>query len=156
MPRLSDTILIWRIFEEYYNHSLVKSIGISNIYDLETLKQLYSSVSIKPSFIQNRFYLKTNYDKDIRVFCRLHSIRYQSFWSLTANRNILDHSILQSISSRSGLTSAQVFFQYLVTQDILPLTGTSSIQHMKQDLHAVSNMKLTEHDILKIRSLLEK
>lgn len=156
MPRMSDTLLVWRIFEEFYNKSYVKSIGISNIYDIETLTQLYLSVNIKPSFVQNRFYSKTNYDKEIRKFCQSHKIKYQSFWSLTANRHILEHQVIQSISSRYNLTPAQVFFQFLITQNILPLTGTTSTQHMLQDLNAASNIKLNENDIQKIRSLLER
>lgn len=156
MPRLSDTLLVWRVFEEFYNKSYVKSIGISNIYDLDTLKQLYSNVNIKPSFVQNRFYSKTDYDKEIRKFCQSNNIKYQSFWSLTANRHILQNSIIHSISSRLNLTPEQLFFQYLITQNILPLTGTTSIQHMILDLNAASNIQLSNNDIDKISSLLNK
>jgi diketogulonate reductase-like aldo/keto reductase len=101
MPRYEDTLLVWSVFEEYFNQSLVHSLGLSNIYDLDTLKVLYETVIIKPSFVQNRFYAKTGYDKEIRRFCQEKGIIYQSFWSLTANKQILKRSALLLSSSSS-------------------------------------------------------
>jgi diketogulonate reductase-like aldo/keto reductase len=102
MPRYEDTLLVWSVFEEYFNQSLVHSLGLSNIYDLDTLKVLYETVIIKPSFVQNRFYAKTGYDKEIRRFCQEKGIIYQSFWSLTANKQILKRFALLLSSSSSS------------------------------------------------------
>lgn len=170
MPRYEDTLKVWSILEEFHNQSLVLSLGISNIYDIETLEAIYNAVAIKPSFIQNRFYSKTNYDQDIRRFCREKGIVYQSFWSLTANKHILnrflpstytsslnlipDSGRVAAIASRLNYSPAQVFFQFLIAEGITPLTGTTSPIHMTEDLLAAETFQLTQRDIVTIRDML--
>jgi diketogulonate reductase-like aldo/keto reductase len=104
MPRYEDTLQVWSIFEEFHNQSQVLSLGISNIYDVDTLRSLYRDVIVKPSFVQNRFYSKTSYDKEIRKFCKQHDIVYQSFWSLTANKNIINRFSLSPALATAPLT----------------------------------------------------
>ena len=41
-------------------------LGISNCYEIDTLKFLYENAQIKPSIVQNRFYAQSVYDKEIR------------------------------------------------------------------------------------------
>jgi diketogulonate reductase-like aldo/keto reductase len=44
--------------------------------------------------------------------------------------------LVTGIAARSQATPAQVVFRFAVAVGMLPLTGTSSPQHMKQDLAA--------------------
>jgi hypothetical protein len=104
MPRYEDTLRVWSVFEEQFNRSLVLSLGISNIYDIDTLRALYDAATVKPSYVQNRFYAKTHYDKEIRRFCLEKGIVYQSFWSLTANKHILKRSASLPLVSLTFLT----------------------------------------------------
>jgi diketogulonate reductase-like aldo/keto reductase len=53
------------------------------------LQAVYAEATIKPSFLQNRFYRESGYDREIRAFCAEHSIKYQSFWTLSANPMII-------------------------------------------------------------------
>lgn len=89
MNTIEDTITVWNVFEEYHNIGKVKYLGISNIYSIELLKNIYNRVSIKPTFIQNRFYKESGFDFEIRQFCLDHGMKYQSFWTLTANPGFL-------------------------------------------------------------------
>ena len=84
------------------------------------------SARIKPAVIQNRFYAKTGYDRELRAFCRDHGILYQSFWTLTANPEILAKPELVALAEQYGRSPAQLFFRFLTQRDILCLTGTSS------------------------------
>ena len=86
---IESTMIVWNTFEELYNTGKVHYLGISNTYDLEFLQKLYENAIIKPTFLQNRFYKETNYDINIRNYCINNNIKYQSFWTLTANPNIL-------------------------------------------------------------------
>ena len=45
---------------------------------------------IKPKVLQNRFYSDSGYDRELRAFCLEKGIRYQTFWTLTANPHLLD------------------------------------------------------------------
>ena len=89
LPTFNDTLEVWRAFEKLYYAGKVRYIGVSNFYDTEDLLNLYENANIKPAIIQNRFYSKSNFDKGIRKMCLHFGIKYQSFWSLTANSKLL-------------------------------------------------------------------
>ena len=89
MGTIADTLVVWKTFEELYKQGKVRYLGMSNTYQLRVLQTIYDSAEIKPTFLQNRFYRDSGYDYAIREFCREHSIYYQSFWTLTANPDIL-------------------------------------------------------------------
>lgn len=81
------TMEVYRVFEKFVDDGRVKQLGISNLYDYNRLKQLYNDARHKPSVIQNRFYADTNFDCEIRRFCREKNIFYQSFWTLTGSEH---------------------------------------------------------------------
>lgn len=89
MQHYADTHIVWRAMENIHATGKVRELGISNCYNLNTLQQLYKDAVVKPTVLQNRFYADSGYDEEIRQFCNEHSIRYQSFWTLTANPRIL-------------------------------------------------------------------
>lgn len=67
----------------------MRYLGLSNTYSLSMLRAVYDAATVKPSFVQNRFYADSGYDIELRAYCRANEIRYQSFWTLTANPHIL-------------------------------------------------------------------
>lgn len=138
LPTLEQTISAWHAMEKIYNQKGAKLLGISNCYDLETLKQLYAAASIKPAILQNRFYQETAYDFEIRNFCQEQQITYQSFWTLTANPHILSSSAVQNAAQTYQKTPAQILFRVLIDIGIVPLTGTCSTTHMQEDLEVIS------------------
>jgi diketogulonate reductase-like aldo/keto reductase len=89
MKLYEETLLVWRTMEELFDMGAVLQLGISNTYDLSTLERLYNDAKVKPTVLQNRFYADSGYDIEIRKFCTENGIRYQSFWTLTANPQIL-------------------------------------------------------------------
>ncbi len=131
---MKRTLEVWKTFEQLFKEKFVGHIGISNCYDLKFFKLLFQNAEIKPKFLQNRFYKETGYDKTLRKFCDENSVLYQSFWTLTANDHILEHPKFQAIAKESNRTEAQILFRYLTQIGIVPLTGTCSEKHMKEDL----------------------
>ena len=89
MDTMEQTLTVWKVFEEFHFQGKVKYLGISNIYSLDALREIYDTVVIKPRFVQNRFYKQSGFDIGIRAFCIEKGIQYQSFWTLSANPNIL-------------------------------------------------------------------
>ena len=134
LPSAGQTLEVWRTLESLVDAGGVRQLGISNCYRIEQLEALYESARIKPAVIQNRFYAETAYDREIRAFCRQHGLIYQSFWTLTANPQVLAHRIVRELASKYRRTPAQILFRYLTQNDIVPLTGTRSETHMREDL----------------------
>lgn len=149
-----DSLLqVWNAMETIYTSSGAKMLGISNCYDFSLLQRLYDEAQIKPSIVQNRFYAQSGYDKELRAWCLEQGITYQSFWSLTANPHILESSTVMALATKYGVSTAQIFFAYLMSQGITPLSGTTSLQHMHDDLE-VEQITLEAEEIEKISGLL--
>jgi diketogulonate reductase-like aldo/keto reductase len=143
LPSAKQNLEVWQAMESLVDSGAVQQLGISNCYQPRQLEALYDSARIKPAVLQNRFYADTRYDRDIRSFCRKQRIRYQSFWTLTANPEILAHRTVTAIAAKYRRTPAQVLFRYLAHVEVTPLTGTRSETHMREDL-AIFEFALTD------------
>ncbi len=143
----------WSAMETIQKAGGARQLGISNCYDTEIMRLLYADANVKPAVVQNRFYQETGYDADLRNWCSNHGVIYQSFWTLTANPHILGSNTVRSLSRKYKRTEAQIFFRYLNQSCIVPLTGTCSEKHMREDL-SVFDFELSSDDLSKVRSLL--
>ena len=153
LPDEEDMRKVWQAMEGLVDRGGVRQIGISNCYALDTLSRLYTAARVKPAVVQNRFYAKSGYDAKIRAFCLEHGMVYQSFWTLSANPEILAHPTVQALAATYRRTAAQILFRYLTQIGVVPLTGTSSPTHMREDL-AIFEFGLTAQEIKKVGEVL--
>ena len=152
-PEDEDTLEVWRAMEELVDAGGVGQLGISNCYEPHRLETIHRRARIKPALIQNRFYAKTRYDREIRAFCAENGMLYQSFWTLTANGDVLAAPALVEIAERRERTPAQIFFRFLTQHDMVCLTGTASPEHMAQDL-AIFDFRLDPTECAVVGALL--
>ncbi|TVZ38819.1 diketogulonate reductase-like aldo/keto reductase [Alteromonadaceae bacterium 2753L.S.0a.02] len=148
-----SSLAAWRTMEEFVAQGKVKHLGISNCYEMEFFEKLYQNTTIKPAILQNRFYRQTDYDKQLRAFCRESGVLYQSFWTLTANPDLLEHPSLFELARRHRKTPAQLLFRYLTLRGVCPLTGTRDVEHMREDLE-VFEFDLGEDELARVDVLL--
>jgi diketogulonate reductase-like aldo/keto reductase len=141
----TQTMKVWRAMESLVDMGGVRQLGISNCYGLDQLDTLYDRARVKPAVVQNRFYAESAYDHEIRAFCREQRIVYQCFWTLTANAHVLEHDTIARLASIHGRTPAQILFRYLAQTDVVPLTGTRSEAHMREDL-AIFEFELRDRE----------
>jgi diketogulonate reductase-like aldo/keto reductase len=87
------------------------------------------------------------------MFCREHKIVYQGFSLLTANVEVLRHPVVNELAARMNATAAQVVFAFARAVGMLPLTGTSNAEHMKQDL-ASRELQLAPEVVMELESLI--
>ncbi len=153
LPSHEQTMQVWHSMEELFNNGVVRMLGLSNCYDLEVFKSIYEDATVKPSILQNRFYSETGYDTKLREWSDERAVHYQSFWTLTANPQILSHPIVRGIAIGKGVTVAQLFFRFLTQLEIIPLVGTCSEKHMKEDL-AIFDFMLSDAEIASIENLI--
>jgi len=136
---------VWRAMESLYRSGKTRMIGISNI-TAPQLAQLCEQVNVKPMVVQNRCYAVLGWDKEVRQICRNHGIIYQGFSLLTANGRVLGDPEVHAIAKRLGTAPAQVIFRFAMQINMLPLTGTTSRQHMEEDLQ-VEKLSLRSEEI---------
>jgi diketogulonate reductase-like aldo/keto reductase len=142
---------VWAAMEALYQSGKTKMIGISNVA-AEQVAQLCAEATVKPMVVQNRCYAALGWDKEVREICQTHGIIYQGFSLLTANREVLVDSDLRAIAKRLGTGPAQVIFAFAMHIGMLPLTGTTNPQHMKEDLQA-EQLTLTAEDMRVIETI---
>ncbi|OAN54576.1 aldo/keto reductase [Paramagnetospirillum marisnigri] len=149
----SDLREVWLAMEAIVDAGGARQLGISNCYDPAVLRHLYENSRIKPAVVQNRFHAATHFDRFIRDFCNRNGLIYQSFWTLTANPDILSHATLKDLMAKHGRTAPQILFRYLSQCGVVPLTGTTSATHMREDLDIV-NFRLDDGDCQAVAALL--
>ncbi|MDH5563184.1 MAG: aldo/keto reductase [Nitrospirota bacterium] len=143
---------VWAAMEEYYRAGKAKIIGISNVQATQ-LQELCEKASVKPMVVQNRCYAVMGWDKEVREICKRQGIIYQGFSLLTANQDVLRDQAVWDIAKRVGANPLQVIFRFALQVGMLPLTGTTNEQHMKDDLAVLANFELTLEDVNKIEGI---
>lgn len=123
----------WRAMEAAHDAGRSRLLGISNV-DLEQLQQLCEQAWVRPHFVQNRCFARTAWDRRVRDFCAAEGIAYQAFSLLTANQAELSQPPVMQIAERHGRTIPQIVFRFALDAGMLPLTGTTDRQHMRDDL----------------------
>jgi diketogulonate reductase-like aldo/keto reductase len=142
---------VWAAMEGLYQSGKTKMIGISNV-TAGQLTQLCAQANLKPMVVQNRCYAALGWDKEVRKICQVHGIIYQGFSLLTANGEVLADPEIRTIAKRLGIGSAQIIFRFAMQIGMLPLTGTTSQQHMKEDLQA-EQFALSTEEIQRIETI---
>jgi diketogulonate reductase-like aldo/keto reductase len=142
---------VWKAIEALYESGKTRIIGISNV-SAEQLGQLCVQARHKPMVVQNRCYAAFGWDKDVREICRAHHIIYQGFSLLTANREVFVDPTVRTIAGRHGTGVAQVIFRFAMQIGMLPLTGTTNVHHMTEDLQA-EQLMLTDAEVQHIETI---
>jgi len=142
LPTIEDTLRVWKTMESFVDDGRVRRLGISNCYNYDVFVSLYEQARIKPSVLQNRFHSKTQFDTKLRAFCKSNGIWYQSFWTLTANRHALAKPEIRKWADEKGLTPQTLLFAFLLSLGyVTPLSGTTSLQHMKEDFTVMQRIQ---------------
>jgi diketogulonate reductase-like aldo/keto reductase len=133
--------------ESFVDSGQVHRLGIANCYNAAEFQQLYEAARIKPSVLQNRFYSDSNFDTQIREICKAHNIWYQSFWTLSANRGALALPAVKALAEAKNLTPQTLMYAFIMSLPGgygTPLSGTTSQQHMKEDVAIMERMQSGE------------
>jgi diketogulonate reductase-like aldo/keto reductase len=142
---------VWAAMVKERDGGRTRFLGVSNV-SLRHLQQMAATGAEAPAFVQNRCFARVGWDRDVRAFCRARRTVYQGFSLLTANPEVLRHRLVAGIAARLKATPPQVVFRFALAVGMLPLTGTSDAEHMKQDL-ASRDLSLSADEVSAIERL---
>ena len=131
----------WGAMEALREAGRVRFLGVSN-FAADQLTALLRRARVRPAFVQNRCYAALGWDANVRAVCDREGITYQGFSLLTANPRIIFGPQVREVALHHGRTPAQVILRFAIQLGMIALTGTTSPQHMADDL-AVSEFELT-------------
>jgi diketogulonate reductase-like aldo/keto reductase len=142
---------VWSALEEIHESGRAGMIGISNVNAMQ-LGSLVEKARIKPMVVQNRCFANRGWDRTVRQICRQQGIVYQGFSLLTANPYVVRHPRVAAMAQRVGVHPEQVVLKFSMQAGMVPLTGTTSPWHMKEDL-GVYKFELTPDEVSFIESI---
>jgi diketogulonate reductase-like aldo/keto reductase len=142
---------VWEAMVKERDAGRTRLLGVSNV-SLLHLEQMAAAHAEVPAFVQNRCFARLGWDHDVRRFCRERKIIYQGFSLLTANPEAVHHPLVAQLAARANATPAQIVFRFAQAVGMLPLTGTSNSDHMKQDL-ASRGLEMSAEEVRAIESL---
>jgi aryl-alcohol dehydrogenase-like predicted oxidoreductase len=122
------------VLADLRQQGLIRHLGISNA----TPQQLTQAQAIAPVVcVQNSYNLAQRADDAFIDNCAEQGIAFVPFFPLGGMKP-LQHAILDSIASELGATPMQVALAWLLQRspNILLIPGTSSLQHVKENLAA--------------------
>jgi diketogulonate reductase-like aldo/keto reductase len=146
-----DDTEAWAAMTRERDAGRARQLGVSNV-SLRHLAQMEAAGLERPAFVQNRCYARLGWDRAVRGFCAERGIVYQGFSLLTANPEVLQDPGIARIAAREKATPAQVVFRFARAVGMLPLTGTSDPEHMRQDLASV-RLSLSPDEVRAIESI---
>ena len=139
---VEETMRAWRVMESFVDDGKALRLGMSNCYDYDKFTAIYNQARIKPSVLQNRFYAESNFDTELRKFCKEHGIWYQSFWTLTANRHALALPEVAELAHEKNLTPQTYMYAFLMSLGhATPLDGTTDRKHMAEDVAVMERIQ---------------
>jgi len=142
---------VWGAMEELCRAGKTKMLGASNV-SAEQLALLCAKATMKPVVVQNRCFAVTGWDHHVRKLCREQGIAYEGFSLLTANQEFLGAPEIHAAARRVGAGVAQVIFRFAQQIGMIPLTGTTDQQHMKDDLQC-EKFSLTPEELQQIETI---
>jgi diketogulonate reductase-like aldo/keto reductase len=136
---------VWRAMEKLRQGGKARLLGVSNV-SADQLALLLRDAEVKPAFVQNRCFAARGWDREVRALCREHGVVYQAFSLLTANQRELSKPAVARIVESTGRRLPEVVFRFAIQLGMIPLTGTSNAEHMRQDLSCF-DFELTDDEL---------
>ncbi|KAI1167193.1 putative aldo-keto reductase [Nemania serpens] len=134
-----DLLKVWKALETYVPHR-IRQLGISNT-DLHIVGRLCTSpdVSVRPKVVQNRFYPATRWEVDLRAYCRIQGIAFQTFWTLSGNPELLRSAPVRKLAESAAISTPVALYAL-----VLGLDGTTILDGTKSETHMGEDLKVTE------------
>lgn len=140
----------WKVFQDYRDQGLVKSIGVCN-FTRAQLKELIS-LGEKPVLdqLESHLYLQ---DTDNKNFLMENGILHQAWGPLSQGKsNLLNEQILKEIGDKYGKTPAQIALKWNIERDTMVLVKSSNVGRIKENI-SIFDFDLSEEDMNALASL---
>jgi len=123
----------------------IRHIGLSNVSvsEIEAARVMSTIVSV-----QNRYNLSDREHEDVLEYCTRENIAFIPWFPLATGDLAKHDGPLARIATRLGVRPAQVAVAWLLAKSpvMLPIPGTASVEHLKQNVAAAS-LRLEAADV---------
>jgi diketogulonate reductase-like aldo/keto reductase len=142
----------WRALEQAYRRGQVRSIGVSNFSPVQ-IDDLLATADVPPMVNQIEFHPFFQ-NEDIVRYCKKRGIAvtaYGSFGGEEGARRIMQDPEIAAMAASYNATPSQVLLRFAIDQNISVVPGTSTPEHMVENLRAEAFSLNPEH-LAKLRA----
>jgi hypothetical protein len=133
---------------ELKDEGAIGHVGLSNVSveQLETAREI-----VDVATVQNQFNLTDREDDDVLAACEDYGIGFIPWYPLAAGDPGAKADVLESVAANHDATEYQVMLAWLLQHSpvTLPIPGTSSVEHLKQNVGA-SHLELTDEEMARL------
>ena len=131
-------------FKAFQREGKIRHIGVSNV-NLAQLQEACREVEVVS--VQNLYNVTSRTDDDVLEYCEEKRIAFIP-WRPLANGNLPRDKAYRRVAGKHGATVAQVMLAALLRRSnvILPIPGTSSIKHLRDNV-AAADLPLDPEDM---------
>jgi diketogulonate reductase-like aldo/keto reductase len=148
LETMDGTLEAWEALAAFVRSGEVRSLGVSNTGVTE-LQALCERSEVRPRVVQSRFYPGNRWARDVRAWCRREGVVFQSFWTLTANPEILGGEVVGELAAVAEVDREVAMYALVMGLGeggdeahgkIVVLDGTTNEGRMKNDIHGVDKV----------------
>lgn len=152
--RGAGEIEMYRAMERAVARGVVRSIGISNYYTPEAVREVTAGASIMPAVIQNEnhpFYQNA----PLRAYAKEIGAVIESYYPLGGRghtKDVLGDPTIARIAAARGKTAAQIVLRWHIQSGSIAIPGSSSKAHIDENLGA-NDFSLTDAEMAEIAAM---
>ena len=141
----------YRAMEEFYEKGVLKSIGVSNFYP-DRFMDFSNFVKVKPMVNQMETHI-FNQQKKLHEILKENKCQLMSWGPFAEGRNdFFNNTVLKSIGSKYGKTSAQTALRYLIQKNIVVIPKSTHKERMIENIN-VFDFSLSNDDMAALEKL---
>ncbi|KAJ4490160.1 NADP-dependent oxidoreductase domain-containing protein [Lentinula aciculospora] len=144
----------WKEFEKVQQDGLAKSIGVSNVVDVQQLEHLIKVSKVKPAVNQIQLHPYNYHEmKSILDACAKHNIVVEAYSSLAPITTYPGGPVdapLKAAANRIGASPTQVVFLWVRAKGAVIVTTTTTKAHMEEYLAVADLPALTDEEVAAI------
>lgn len=129
----------------------IKHIGLSQV-TVEEIKEAQKYAKIDA--VENLYNVANHKDDDVVDYCESQHMAFVPWFPLNTGKLVGANSPLSNIAKKYNVSEAQIALAWLLKRspNILPIPGTSSIQHLEDNV-AAANVDLSDVDFNQLSQL---
>jgi pyridoxine 4-dehydrogenase len=135
---------VWAL-AELRDEGKIRHVGLSNV----GVREIVRALDIVPIVsVQNRYNLTDRSSEAVIETCEREGLAFIPWYPLATGKLARPGGPLDEISTRHDATPAQVALAWLLARSpiMLPIPGTSSVEHLEENV-AAADLRLTEEDL---------
>lgn len=140
----------WKVFCDYKDQGLVKSLGVCN-FTIDQMTELLN-IGEKPVLdqLESHLYLQ---DRKTCEFLKENNILHQAWGPLSQGKsNLLDEEILKDIGDKYGKTTAQIALKWNIERGTMVLVKSTNPGRIKENI-SIFDFNLDDSDMHALTSL---